>query len=166
MTTRVAFSGCLLLAASVAAVEAQGYPVNECRAVGLFVLDVAATGGPKITVVPSRLEVSYPEPAQTAREICFTVVIANGDKNDRLEQLSLKGFDSKLGRGGKPLLRAKRVHSAGGDLVSLEFADVPDWDPDGDGRLEDVVQSYDIEAKFKGKAVAVDPDIIIKKPGG
>lgn len=167
MTTKVVLSCCALLVSGTVAIQAQGVkPATGCRAVGLFVLDVAVPDKPKLTVSPWRLEVSYPKPAETEREVCFAILIVNGDKNDRPQQLRLKGFDTVKGRSGRPVFKAKKLHPASADIVSLEFDDVPDWDSDGDGVLQDVVQPFDIEAKFKGYDVIVDPDVVIKKPGG
>lgn len=166
---RLLASGIGLAVVVVAGAGAQGVPTNPaegCRSIGLFVFDVRATPDPKITVTPQRLVVSYPKAGETDREVCFAVVIVNGDKNDRFEQLNLKVAKPVLGRGGKPLFKVKKVHPASADLISFEFDDVPDWDPNADGVLEDVVQAYDIEAKFKGRTVAVDPEIVIGKPGG
>ena len=164
MTTKVVLSCCVLLVSTAVAIPAQGQPALGCRAVGLFVLDVAAPEKPKLTVSPWKVEVSYPKPADKDREVCFAVVIVNGDKNDKPQQLRLKGFDTVKGRNGRPLFKAKKVHPD--SVLSLEFDDVPDWDSDGDGVLQDVVQAFDIEAKFKGHDVIVDPEIVIQKPGG
>jgi len=167
MTAKVVLAGCALLLIGRVAIQAQVVrPASGCRAVGLFVLDVAVPDKPKMTVSPWKLEVSYPKPDETDREVCFAILIVNGDKNDRPQQLRLKGFDTVKGRNGRPVFKAKKLHAANADVVSLEFDDVPDWDSDGDGVLQDVVQPFDIEAKFKGFDVLVDPDVVIKKPGG
>jgi hypothetical protein len=97
--------------------------------------------------------------------------MVGGEKNDKFEQLNLKGFNTVTGRRGKPLFKIKKPHDPNGDkLISLEFNDVPDWDVDNngnfDGQLDDIKQEYTVDAKFKGNAVEFDPEIIIKKPGG
>ena len=168
MRSKCGFALGLFLSLAAGQALAQGKvatnPAEGCRAVGLFVFDVGATPL-KIVVVPKKLAVSYPATADTDREICFSVVLVGGDKNDKFEQLKLKAFDGVKGRNGKPLFKEKKVHGTSADLISLEFNDVPDFDPDADGVLQDVVQTFEIEAKFKGQAVIYDPEIIIKKGG-
>lgn len=162
MMQRVALVAAVAFMLMQGPAESQGPPAlqADCRAVGLFVFDVASQ---KITAVPSRIEVTFPKPTESAREVCFAWIVVGGDKNDKFEQLVLNKFDDAKGRGGKPLFKAKKMHGPSADFVSLEFNDTPDFDPNQTGVLQDVVESYELEAKFKGKSIVFDPDIIIKK---
>jgi len=166
MKPRVALWSVLGLSIAAGPVVAQGAPANPaqgCRAVGLFVFDVKAAPL-TVVVVPKQLAVTYPKPTETDREVCFSVVLVNADQNDKFEQLKLK-YKSVKGRGGADVFKVKKEHPASANIISLEFVGVPDWDADGDGVLDDVVQPFELEAKFKGQAVLLDPDIIIKKGG-
>lgn len=166
MKPRVALWSVLGLSIAAGPLMAQGgraNPAQGCRAVGLFVLDVKSSPL-TIVVVPKQLAVTYPKPTETDKEVCFSVVLVNADQGDRFEQLKFK-YKSVTGRGGADVFKVKKEHPASANLISLEFVGVPDWDADGDGVLNDVVQPFELEAKFKGQTVLLDPEIIIKKGG-
>jgi hypothetical protein len=155
--------GCALLlgfVAELAGAQATAGPKDDCRAVGLLILDVPSL---KLTAIPQRIEVAYPKSTEYDREVCFAWVMVGGGTSDKFDQLVLKDFDGVKGRNGRPVFKAKKLHGPNANLISLEFDDVPDFDPDKDGTLADVVVAYTITAKFKGNAVRFDPDIIIQK---
>ncbi len=158
--------------------EKAGDLKDECRAVALLLFDATAK---KITVVPQRIEMTYPQPGELAREICFTWVISNipsgGASN--FETLDLEGHDNTKGKkkdgtaGELALLKKKKLHDKNSDnqFISLdsELNALPNWDPDGDGQASDIRLNYKVKGKYKVGSIEsdiiFDPEIIIKKGG-
>ncbi len=170
MRAKISFAALCALLLGIGAGRAAAQPPEPasgadpgCRVVGQLNFDVPTL---KVTAVPQRLEVTAPGASDPAREVCFAWTVQGGAAGDRFDQLVLKDFDRVKGKTGKPLFKAKRPYGDGSSLVSLEFNDVPDFGPDGNGQLHDVVVPYGLSGKFKGKTITFDPDIIIKKPGG